>query len=203
MTCIVALEGITKSGKTTQCSLAKTSLEEHGVKAITVPEFTSSAIGKLAEKLAFDQVSANPHAAFLVFVANVWEKSEFAHGIKNLYDVIIIDGFIEQVVAYESVSLNVSLSESSIEWFYSFFDGLPLIPDLNIILHPSLSEVISRLQNCSPAKLDRFKKAYHKFELLNEYLQGKDRYETIYVENMEMNQITSEILRSIERSSLI
>jgi hypothetical protein len=90
-----------------------------------VPEFSDFSIGRLAKKLAFRQITANPHAGFLVFVANDWEKSEFILRNTRNNDFIIIDGFIEQVLAYESDSLNTPLYDSSIEWFYHFFEGLP------------------------------------------------------------------------------
>lgn len=72
MAFVVAIEGIAKSGKTTQCGLVKASLRKQSKRTTVVPEFVSSAIGELAENLALDRVKISPHVAFLVSAANAW-----------------------------------------------------------------------------------------------------------------------------------
>jgi thymidylate kinase len=203
MTRVIAIEGITKCGKTTQCELLQSKLNKMGKKTQVILEFATSAIGKLAEQLAFNQVVAeNAHAGFLLFVANDWEKSakidRIAKDLKN--NIILIDGFIEQVLVYESDSLKMPLNPKTIKLFYNFFEGLPAVPDLSLILQPSWSEVSERLENGNE---EHFKNAYENFKILSKQLakksNGKTEYRTINIEGMTKQQVTQEILTVLNR----
>lgn len=169
------------------------------MKTQIIPEFATSAIGNLAERLAFNQVvTENAHAGFLLFVANDWEKSakidRIAQDLKN-NNIILIDGFIEQVLVYESDSLKIPLNPKSIKWFYSFFEGLPIVPNLSLILQPSWSEVSERLEN---GNKEHFKNAYENFKILSKQVakksNGKTEYRTLDIKGLIKQQVTQEIL---------
>ncbi|CAG9839778.1 unnamed protein product [Diabrotica balteata] len=137
---LIVIEGVDRSGKSTQCKKLIQALEKKRIesKLITFPD-RSTLTGKLIDEyLKNKDCKLNDQAIHLLFSANRWENVEKMKSL--LYDgvTLIIDRYSYSGIVFSSVKKNMSM-----EWCQHPENGLPK-PDLVLLLTLSLEEMQSR-----------------------------------------------------------
>ncbi|CAH0564278.1 unnamed protein product [Brassicogethes aeneus] len=126
---LIVVEGVDRSGKSTQCKKLVETLKEKGlnVKGFNFPDRTT-AIGKVIDEYLKESTSLSDEVIHLLFTANRWEKM---HEIKKSLTegtTWIIDRYTYSGIVFSSIKKNMSL-----EWCKMPESGLPK-PDLTFLL---------------------------------------------------------------------
>uniref|UniRef100_H2YR03 Thymidylate kinase n=1 Tax=Ciona savignyi TaxID=51511 RepID=H2YR03_CIOSA len=136
---LIILEGLDRSGKTTQCKKLLESLRshQHKVKLIKFPDRTTET-GKMIDSYLKQNMKIDDRAIHLLFSANRWEKR--LEMLKDLEQgiTLIVDRYAFSGVAFSSAKKGLEL-----EWCKCPDRGLPK-PDLVIFLNVSSSDAASR-----------------------------------------------------------
>ncbi|CCO28485.1 dTMP kinase [Rhizoctonia solani AG-1 IB] len=127
----IVIEGLDRSGKSTQCARMVSRIEEEGksVKAIKFPDRTTE-IGKLIDAYLQSKADVDDHTIHLLFSANRWE---LASSIKSLLEsgtTIVCDRYAYSGLAFSAAKQKAGLSY---EWCLSPDIGLPA-PDAAFFL---------------------------------------------------------------------
>mmetsp|Transcript_3429 Transcript_3429/g.4355 ORF Transcript_3429/g.4355 Transcript_3429/m.4355 type:complete len:208 (+) Transcript_3429:80-703(+) len=135
----VVLEGVDRSGKSTQCRRLVETLEKRGRSAslMRFPE-RATAIGNLINRYLKKEIELDDHAIHLLFSANRWELAVSIQDSVNAGTDVICDRYAYSGVAFSAAKSNIQ----DIEWCKAPDAGLPE-PDLIIYLeftHPQDAE---------------------------------------------------------------
>ncbi|CAE6449222.1 unnamed protein product [Rhizoctonia solani] len=127
----IVIEGLDRSGKSTQCARMVSRIEGEGkpVKAIKFPDRTTE-IGKLIDAYLQSKAEVDDHTIHLLFSANRWE---LASSIKSLLEsgtTIVCDRYAYSGLAFSAAKQKPDLSY---EWCLSPDVGLPA-PDAAFFL---------------------------------------------------------------------
>ena len=122
------IEGIDRSGKTTQKDKVVAALSEIGfsVEGCSFPTRTSE-IGKLLEKYLQGEVELCSEAAHLIFSADRWQMQETIREKLEAGVTIICDRYVDSGLAYSEAN------GLDFDWCYESQKGL-ICPDLTIYL---------------------------------------------------------------------
>ncbi|KAL4994150.1 thymidylate kinase-domain-containing protein [Aspergillus recurvatus] len=138
---LIAVEGLDRAGKSSQCEFLHNFLRTSGrpVRYIRFPDRTTP-IGKLIDGYLRGQSHLDDHTIHLLFSANRWEvaqsiESDVANGTS-----VIIDRYSYSGAVYSAAKANPSLS---LEWAWQPEIGLPK-PDLCLFLSISPEEAAKR-----------------------------------------------------------
>ncbi|KAJ4340407.1 Thymidylate kinase, partial [Neurospora sp. IMI 360204] len=138
---LIVVEGLDRSGKTTQVKLLEERFLKAGkkVKTMRFPDRTTP-IGQMIDSYLKSQAQMDDHVIHLLFSANRWEAvktitSELAQGT-----TLILDRYYHSGIVYSAAKQNPSLSLS---WARAPEIGLPR-PDLVLFL--DLDEEQARLR---------------------------------------------------------
>ncbi|XP_044272771.1 thymidylate kinase [Tribolium madens] len=136
---LIVIEGVDRSGKSTQCKKLVESLKARNVNAalITFPDRTTH-IGGLIDKYLKQQTHLCDEAIHLMFTANRWEKKTEMEKLLKQGVTLIVDRYSYSGIVYSSVKKNMSL-----KWCQDPEKGL-LKPDLVLLLVLSEAEVVKR-----------------------------------------------------------
>ncbi|KAM9902630.1 hypothetical protein OXX69_008235 [Metschnikowia pulcherrima] len=133
---LILLEGLDRSGKSTQAEILAGHLDATLIK---FPD-RSTSIGKLInEYLTNSEFHLSDEAAHLLFSANRWELAAKIEKLIANGTNVVLDRYVYSGIAY---SLAKEGSKSR-EWLYSPDKGLPK-PDLTIFLIISMEELARR-----------------------------------------------------------
>ncbi|XP_067948424.1 thymidylate kinase-like [Watersipora subatra] len=126
---LVVLEGVDRSGKSTQCKMLKDTLNNqgHSVELFRFPE-RSTAIGKVIADYLAKKCELDDHAVHLLFSANRWElMPDLKKHIEN-GTTVIVDRY-----AYSGAAFTAAKPGFSLDWCKQADVGLPR-PDLVLFL---------------------------------------------------------------------
>ncbi|OAQ65393.1 thymidylate kinase protein [Pochonia chlamydosporia 170] len=127
----IVLEGLDRSGKTTQVKLLEQRFVEEGrkVKVMRFPDRTTP-IGQMIDSYLKSDVQMEDHVIHLLFSANRWEAVKQIKSLLASGTTIISDRFYHSGIVYSAAKLNPSLSLS---WARAPERGLPR-PDMVLFL---------------------------------------------------------------------
>ncbi|GAB0133696.1 hypothetical protein EsDP_00002096 [Epichloe bromicola] len=127
----IVLEGLDRSGKTTQVKLLEQRFVEEGmsVKTMRFPNRTTP-IGHMIDAYLNSHVQMEDHVIHLLFSANRWEAVEQIKSLLASGTTIICDRFYHSGIVYSAAKMNPSLSLS---WARAPERGLPR-PDMVLFL---------------------------------------------------------------------
>nr|XP_039256098.1 thymidylate kinase-like [Styela clava] len=136
---LIVVEGIDRTGKSTQCDLLVKSLQKRGqsAKLMKFPD-RSTTIGKMIDSYLKKGCDLDDHAIHLLFSANRWEANETMK--KDLLNgtTLVIDRYAFSGVAYSSAKKGMD-----IEWCKKSDVGLPE-PDVVMFLNLKAEEAQRR-----------------------------------------------------------
>ncbi len=135
--CLIVLEGIDGSGKSSMCAAIAAELRKEGKTVETTAEPTHVRIGSLIRSGAFGNISQMTEA--ILFTA---DRNDHTENMKKwIYDgkIVICDRYFASTVAYQSSGLDGrSLDRSVLLRLNSMFTGIPRLT-LLLDLDPSVS----------------------------------------------------------------
>ncbi|KAL2196616.1 thymidylate kinase-domain-containing protein [Corynascus similis CBS 632.67] len=128
---LVVLEGLDRSGKTTQVKLLEQRFVELGrkVKVMRFPDRTTP-IGQMIDSYLKSQVDMEDHVIHLLFSANRWEAANTIASLLSAGVTVVCDRYYHSGVVYSAAKQNPSLTLS---WARAPEVGLPR-PDLVLFL---------------------------------------------------------------------
>ncbi|WEW56114.1 Thymidylate kinase [Emydomyces testavorans] len=138
---LIVVEGLDRAGKSTQCTILTTTLQELGYKAksIRFPNRATS-IGKIIDGYLRGETQLDDHAVHLLFSANRWElASQIRDDISNGI-CVVIDRYSYSGAVYSAAKSNEDLS---LDWAWQAEKGLPR-PDIWFFLNISPKEAEKR-----------------------------------------------------------
>ncbi|SPO06873.1 related to thymidylate kinase [Cephalotrichum gorgonifer] len=136
---LVVLEGLDRSGKTTQVKLLEQRFVEAGrkVKVMRFPDRTTP-IGQMIDAYLKSSIEMDDHAIHLLFSANRWEAAKSIRSLLASGTTILCDRYYYSGIVYSAAKHNPSLTLS---WARAPEVGLPR-PD--IVLFLDLKESVAR-----------------------------------------------------------
>ncbi|ROT34596.1 thymidylate kinase [Sodiomyces alkalinus F11] len=136
---LIVLEGLDRSGKTTQVKLLEQRFVEEGrkVKVWRFPDRTTH-IGQMIDAYLKSSVEMDDHAIHLLFSANRWEAAKTIGTLLASGTTILCDRYYHSGIVYSAAKQNPSLSLS---WARAPELGLPR-PDMVLFL--DLDEATAR-----------------------------------------------------------
>ncbi|KAK4196761.1 thymidylate kinase-domain-containing protein [Triangularia verruculosa] len=128
---LIVLEGLDRSGKTTQVKLLEQRFVELGksVKVMRFPDRTTP-IGQMINSYLTSQTTMSDHVIHLLFSANRWEAASLIASLLSQGTTVICDRYYYSGIVYSAAKHNPSLPLS---WARSPEVGLPR-PDLVLFL---------------------------------------------------------------------
>ncbi|KAF6828126.1 thymidylate kinase [Colletotrichum plurivorum] len=136
---LITLEGLDRSGKTTQVKLLEQRFVELGrkVKTMRFPDRTTP-IGQMIDGYLKSSVEMEDHAIHLLFSANRWEAVKNIQALLASGTTVICDRYYHSGVVYSAAKQNPSLG---LHWARAPELGLPR-PDLVLFL--DLEEAVAK-----------------------------------------------------------
>ncbi|KAK3686187.1 thymidylate kinase-domain-containing protein [Podospora appendiculata] len=128
---LVVLEGLDRSGKTTQVKLLEQRFVELGkkVKVMRFPDRTTP-IGQMIDSYLKSQLDLEDHVIHLLFSANRWEAVKTINNLLTTGTTVLCDRYYHSGIVYSAAKHNPSLPLS---WARAPEVGLPR-PDLVLFL---------------------------------------------------------------------
>ncbi|PTB69289.1 hypothetical protein BBK36DRAFT_1110900 [Trichoderma citrinoviride] len=135
----IVLEGLDRSGKTTQVKLLEQRFVEEGrpVKVMRFPDRTTP-IGQMIDGYLKNHVDLNDHAIHLLFSANRWEAANQIRAYLDAGITVVSDRFYHSGIVYSAAKKNPHLP---LAWARAPDTGLPR-PD--VVLFLDLDEEAAR-----------------------------------------------------------
>ncbi|KAF7266588.1 uncharacterized protein LOC143206831 [Rhynchophorus ferrugineus] len=137
---LIVIEGVDRSGKSTQCKKLVDTLLKNKIPAVLMnfPDRTT-VIGRLInEYLTNKKCKLNDQAIHLLFSANRWENVEKMKSLLNNGTTLIVDRY-----SYSGIAFSSSKKDMSTEWCKAPENGL-IKPDLVFLLKLSQEEAARR-----------------------------------------------------------
>ncbi|KAH3912722.1 hypothetical protein HBI56_155870 [Parastagonospora nodorum] len=138
---LIVLEGLDRAGKSTQCQLLVSSLQEAGLKVrhMRFPDRTTP-IGQMINAYLAGDTESEDHVIHLLFSANRWEAAASIEADLRAGTTIIIDRYYYSGCVYSAAKHNPSMT---LEWCRKPDVGLPR-PDLCVFLDISADDAAKR-----------------------------------------------------------
>lgn len=137
---LIVIEGVDRSGKSTQCRKLVESLVSKNIKAelINFPDRTTLTGKLISDYLKNQDVKLNDQAIHLLFSANRWENVEKMKTLLYSGTTLIVDRYCYSGIAFSAAKGNMDLA-----WCKHPENGLPK-PDLVFLLTLDLEEAARR-----------------------------------------------------------
>ncbi|KAJ2893633.1 thymidylate kinase [Zalerion maritima] len=137
---LIVLEGLDRSGKTTQVKLLEQRFVEAGRSSVKVMRFPdrTTPIGQMIDGYLRRQSEMDDHSVHLLFSANRWEAAKNIHALLSSGTTVICDRYYLSGMVYSTAKGNPSLP---LAWARNPEVGLPR-PD--IVLFLDLDEETAR-----------------------------------------------------------
>lgn len=186
---IIVLEGIDKSGKSTQANLLKERLsKDYKVDIFSFPDY-STRIGQEIKAFLNNNVKYNARTRHLLFSANRWENKATLDELINNNDILILNRYYQSNIVY-GLTDNLPL-----EWLETLDKGLPK-EDITIILDIDEQTMRERTDT-----LDLFESDINKIRnVIRLYRELSKRYGWLIINgNRNKEDINDEIVDIIMR----
>ncbi len=135
----ILIEGVDRSGKTTQSRLLCDALsQQYGKVSLLNYPNRSTEIGQIINEYLLNKKSYNSQTAHLLFAANRWESAEQLTELLSSGVHIVMDRY-----SYSGVAFTTATSTMSIDQCWSTEIGLPK-PDVTIFLHLPVKKATTR-----------------------------------------------------------
>jgi dTMP kinase len=187
---IIVIEGLDKSGKTTQSNLLFNYLnkkEPDNVVLMSFPDY-STRIGNEIRAFLDGRVSYNNETKHILLAANRWEKKQDIENFLNKGKTVIMNRYYQSNLAYGLAN------GLQIEWLENLDNGLPK-EEITIILDVLPEVSIRRVEsnNFTPDEFER--NSEFLFKARNEYLR--------LAKTLNWKVISSDVPQSILFNSII
>lgn len=187
---IIVIEGLDKSGKTTQSNLLFNYLNEKepdNVVLMSFPDY-STRIGNEIRAFLDGRVSYNNETKHILLAANRWEKKQDIENFLNKGKTVIMNRYYQSNLAYGLAN------GLQIEWLENLDNGLPK-EEITIILDVLPEVSIRRVEsnNFTPDEFER--NSEFLFKARNEYLR--------LAKTLNWKVISSDVPQSILFNSII
>lgn len=187
---IIVIEGLDKSGKTTQSNLLFNYLnkkEPDNVVLMSFPDY-STRIGNEIRAFLDGRVSYNNETKHILLAANRWEKKQDIENFLNKGKTVIMNRYYQSNLAYGLAN------GLQIEWLENLDSGLPK-EEITIILDVLPEVSIRRVEsnNFTPDEFER--NSEFLFKARNEYLR--------LAKTLNWKVISSDVPQSILFNSII
>ncbi|CAK7270224.1 Thymidylate kinase [Sporothrix epigloea] len=128
---LIVLEGLDRSGKTTQVQILAEKLKEQGrkVEVLRFPDRTTP-IGKMIDAYLKSDAAMDDHVIHLLFSANRWEAADKIEGLLHSGTTVVCDRYYYSGMVYSAAKGNALLP---LPWARGPEVGLPR-PDLVVFL---------------------------------------------------------------------
>ncbi|KAG7810018.1 hypothetical protein KL924_002286 [Ogataea haglerorum] len=179
---LVCIEGLDRTGKTTQTTRLLEKLDKDGVDAtlIKFPERTTP-IGRTINTYLTDTAfELSDQSAHLLFSANRWELAEKIRSLLEDGKTVVLDRYVYSGVAYSSAK------GLPFDWCLSPDIGLPK-PDIVLFMKFKQEENVTR----EGFGEERYEVAefQQKVKTQFEKFQNEDNWRTIYVDNKSIEEV--------------
>ncbi|KAJ7515407.1 hypothetical protein O6H91_22G012400 [Diphasiastrum complanatum] len=126
---LIVLEGLDRSGKSSQCASLVSFLQQKGLEAEAwrFPDRTT-AVGTMLSSYLTSATELDDHAVHLLFSANRWEKRALLEGRLKAGTTLVVDRYAHSGVAFSAAK------GLDLEWCKAPETGLPS-PDLVLYLN--------------------------------------------------------------------
>ncbi len=182
---IIVIEGIDKSGKTTQTKMLKDRLP-YKVATFSFPDYNTN-IGREIRAFLDKRIDYSPRVRHLLLSANRWENRDKLEMLANSNDILILNRYYQSNIVY-GVADNLPL-----EWLEMLDKGLPK-EDLTIILDIDEEVMSNRLDK--PDLFESNKEKIRKVSRL--YRELAERYNWVVVDgNRSKEDINNDLLKII------
>lgn len=200
----IVIEGLDGTGKTTQLSLLRESLEKRGIKAVTTAEPTALPTGKLLRRVLSGEVESSPWSTAALFLADRIQHNCGENGIRSYLEkgyTVISDRYYYSTFAYQG-------SETDLDWTMDIHYSCPFVtrPDIVIFLTADVDECLKRINANRPAE------AIEIYENAEALTKTKKLFETVFekIKNREnivfvdasgsIDEVHERILAAYDRS---
>lgn len=158
---LIVIEGIDRTGKSTQCNLLVKALQNkgHSAKLMKFPD-RSTTIGKMIDSYLKKGCELDDHAVHLLFSANRWEANQSMKQDLLNGTTLVIDRYAFSGVAYSSAK-----NDMNIEWCKKSDVGLPE-PDVVMFLNLTAEEA----QRRSGYGEERYEKSDFQKSVVNNFM---------------------------------
>jgi len=146
---LILIEGLDRSGKSTQTAILQSKLQQTGGRAelIKFPDRSTKIGGIINQYLTDKSFTLPDQAAHLLFLANRWELAVEIERKLNEGVFVVLDRYIYSGIAYSLAKLKQNPSNpkemADVEWLYAPDKGLPK-PDLTLFLTLDLDQIGDR-----------------------------------------------------------
>lgn len=166
---LIVIEGVDRSGKTSQAKQLVESLRKLNVKAegISFPDRSTDSGKVIAEYLKQPQHKLHDNAIHLLFTANRWEKFDLMRDMLLSGKTIVVDRYSYSGVAYSAAKMP---ENCNLDWFKSPESGL-IKPDRVFLL--TLSD--EAMSNRPGFGTERYENVEMQRKVKNVYKQFKDK----------------------------
>ncbi|KAG0687563.1 Thymidylate kinase [Pichia californica] len=188
---LIAIEGLDRTGKTTQTTLLIKKFENLGIdyKLIKFPQ-RETQIGKLINNYLIDKsFQLNDQAAHLLFSANRWELIDEIKNDLNNGKIILMDRYVYSGVSYSSAK------GLSFDWCLNPDKGLPK-PDVTLFLKFKNSENSNR-EGFGDERYE-IVEFQEKVKLIFEKFNQNSEWNSLFVDNLNIDQVHEKIWNIVE-----
>ena len=200
---IVLFEGIDGTGKTTQAKLLKMHLEQSELSVLYKKCPGSETLGNLIKSILLDKNSKVCETSeLLLFMAEIAQMSHEISLIKDNYDIIILDRWIESNFAYQGLGQGWDISFLKQLWS-KLIKPEDIKTDLNFIftcnvstaLHRSFNKQKQRTDNINETRIEE--KGYDFFVKVDSFYRNlidtDNKYYEINCDDKNIEDIHNEI----------
>lgn len=189
--CLLLIEGLDRTGKSTQASILASRLN---AKLVKFPD-RDTPVGKLInEYLVNSEFHLPDKTVHLLFSANRWELAQSIQDTLESGTLVVMDRYVYSGIAY-------SLAKSGLndfDWLYSPDKGLPK-PDLTMFLTLSMDELSKRLGWGN----ERYERESFQREVKKRFLEILDRSDPtvaiVDVESLLVEEVTAKLMLEVEK----
>ncbi|UYV77862.1 DTYMK [Cordylochernes scorpioides] len=189
----IVLEGLDRTGKTTQCMKLVNSLVKNNYEAkmLRFPE-RDTEIGNLISNYLTSDKEFNDRTIHLLFSANRWEMADKIKKLINSGTTLIVDRY-----SYSGVAFSYAKKHLDLKWCMQPECGLPK-PDLVLFLDLSIQELEKR----GGFGNERYEKPEFQSRVREAYSQIKEDYWEIVNANDTLENLHNILYEKVKKTSV-
>lgn len=183
---IIVIEGIDKSGKTTQTRMLKDRLP-YKVATFSFPDYDTN-IGREIKAFLDKRIDYPPRVRHLLLSANRWENKDRLEELEEDNDILILNRYYQSNIVYGLAD------DLPLEWL-EMLDNCLIKEDLTIILDIDEKVMRDRLEE----EGDLFESNIDKIKIVRRlYKELADRYGWIVIDaNRDKEEVNKDIIKII------
>ena len=191
---IIVLEGLDKSGKTTQAHLLQNYLNDRypsQTELFSFPDY-STKIGEEIRSFLDGKVQYNAETKHMLLSANRWEKKENILNALRSGKTIILNRYYQSNLVY-GVSKGLKL-----DWLLSLDEGLPKA-DLVIVIDIKSDTMVNRSKNSTIDTFEKDRELIRKVKRTYRVLAKKFKWHVVDGEK-SIDDVHSQVLRIVRKT---